>query len=31
MNLKKLKVFNSDLDKDIANEEGGALGRIFRS
>lgn len=25
------RLFNSDLDKDIANEEGGALGRIFRS
>jgi hypothetical protein len=24
-------VFNNDLDKDIAHEEGGHLGRIFRS
>jgi hypothetical protein len=25
------KVFGRDLDKDIEKEEGGALGRIFRS
>jgi hypothetical protein len=24
-------VYNHDLDKDIAHEEGGPLGRIFRS